>query len=230
MDKKNNAYKVTVASADTCQIEFDDMLEDQHLISTNNVSEWFDDDLVDVLGGLYIIDKFKLYELINKDADRFQTVSDCMVDYLDLDNVSQATTDEKLDFIMQGFDDYYIDSVTSLPFYAPYTFDMFDLFKFLQNHDSSFKYAILDGDIDNNLIYNTNGNTYNQAIVEYYNSVINGTLVEVDEVDNSSNFMEIVTTLSSAYNPEWDQDKITAYMKDTFQALPAKKQVKIVLA
>lgn len=70
MDKKNNAYKVTVANSDTCQIEFDDMLGDQHLISTNNVSEWFDDDLVDVLGGLYIIDKFKLYELINKDADQ----------------------------------------------------------------------------------------------------------------------------------------------------------------
>lgn len=231
MDKKHKVYKVAVASSDVCQSTFDNMLEGQHLISTSQGSlEWFDDDLVDTLGGLPIIDKFKLYELINKDAKHFQTVSDCLVDYLELDDVSQATTNEKLDFIKWGFDDYYVESVISLPFYAPYTFDMFNLFEFLQNHNSSFEYAILDGKTDNNLIYNVNGDTYKQTTIEYYNSVINHSLLEVDSVSDEGEFEGVVDTLSSAYNPDWGQDKLTAYMKDTFQALPAKKQFKIVLA
>lgn len=231
MDKKHKVYKVAVASSDVCQSTLNNVLEGQHLISTSRGSlEWFDDDLVDTLGGLPIIDKFKLYELINKDSTSLTTVSECLIDYLELDNVSQATTDEKLDFIKWGFEDYYCESVMCLPFYAPYTFDMFDLFEFLQNHDGSFNYAVLDGKIDNNLIYNVNGKTYKQAAIDYYNSVINHSLIEVDSVDNEGKFKSIVATLSSAYNPDWGQDKLTAYMKDTFQALPAKKRFKIVLA
>lgn len=231
MDKKNKVYEVTVASSGTCQSMFDNMLEGQHLIGTSQgFLEWFDDDLVDTLGGLPTIDKFKLYELMNKDSNSLKTVSECLIDCMELDNVSQATTDEKLDFIKWGFEDYYCESVMCLPFYSPYTFDMFDLFEFLQNHNSSFNYAVLDGKIDNNLIYNVNGKTYKQATINYYNSIINHSLVEVDSVDDDCEFKGVVATLSSAYNPEWGRDKLTAYMKDTFQALPAKKQFKIVLA
>lgn len=226
MDNKNQAYQVVDADQFAYEIEFDRLHDENYILSDGT---WDIDEVKQIISELPLMQQFKLYENITMD-----TVSNCLMDYSDVETLDEVDTDTMQDFNDEFYFNYLDENIDGLRFYRPGEFDMCDLLEWLNNEIKTFNYCHIYGYCqgDECYLFNNQGFEYDEKTKNYYTCVLYGGLVEIDSLDDNGDIACQEGTLSNDYSLEYDQDKITAYMKDTFQALPAKEIItrKIVLA
>lgn len=237
MNNKNQAYQVVDADQSTYDMELNSLHDENGIIDSHD-GFWDLDEVKTIISKLPLMQQFKLYEAINKGVKFFgypmNTVFNCLMDYSEAESLDKVDTDTMQDFNSEFYINYLEDSIDDLKYWSN-SFDIGDLLEWLQNNAKNFNYCTICGynQGEECYLFNDEGLTYdNETIKNFYTCVLYGGLVEIDSLDKDDGGVECLETLSNDYSLEYNRDKIIAYMKKYYNALPAKEVVtrKIVLA
>lgn len=228
MDTQKVLYNVTSVDPEdqsSQDLAFDEFhgMENNHVIVLDRFGIQDREQLADIVETLPLMKQFQLYELINNNGSWLPTVSECLLDYADENNLGKVDTDTKQCFNSDFYFSYLDEDIKDLS-YLSYNFDMFDLMDFLTNNLDSFNYCHVYGYVqgDESLVFNNKGISYNDT--GYVTNVLYGGLVMIDVLNEEGEIDYTEGFISDNYSPEFEKDNLIKYMKKYYNASLVKEK------